>query len=72
MEGTLEIFAILWCARQLNAVKGFYKERDACARVRSGTGKWFETDGEERQGYVMSTLKFNVFMDGVLRIMKVR
>ena len=51
----------------LQAVKSFYVGSRACVRVGNEVSRWFEVKTGLRQGCVMSSWHFNVYMDGVVR-----
>ena len=55
----------------LNAVQSFYVDR-AGVRVGNDVSEWFPVNVGLRQGCVMSTWLFNVYMDGVVREVNVR
>src|SRR5215469_12641453 len=54
----------------LDAVKGFYFDSRACARVDGVSGEMFEVKVGLRQGCVMSPWLFNLYMDSVVREVK--
>ena len=51
----------------LNAVQSFYVDSRERVRVGSETSEWFPVKVEPRQGCVMSTWLFNLYIDGVVR-----
>lgn len=48
-------------------MKSFYKESKDFVRVAREEGEYFPVKDGERQGRVMSSSLFNIFMDGVVR-----
>ena len=56
----------------LKAVQSFYVDRRACVRMGNDVSEWFPVNVGLRQGCVMSPWLFNVYMDGVVREVKVR
>ena len=56
----------------LNAVQSFYVDSWACVRVGNDVSEWFPVNAGLRQGCVMSPWLFNVYMDGVVRVVNVR
>jgi hypothetical protein len=51
----------------LRLIKTRYKESMVCVRIGEGLGRKFRVDMGLRQGCVMSTWLFNIFIDGVVR-----
>ena len=51
----------------LKAVQSFYVHNKACVQVGMDVSEWFPVNVGLRQGYVLSLLLFNVYMDGVER-----
>ena len=56
----------------LKAVQSFYVDSRACVRVINDVSEWFPVNVGLRQGCVMYTWLFNVYMDGVVREVNVR
>ena len=56
----------------LNAVQSFYIDSKERVWVGNDVGEWFKVNVGLRQGCVMSTWLFNVYMDGVVREVNVR
>ena len=56
----------------LKAVQSFYIDSSACARVGNNVSEWFQLNIELRQGCVMSPWLFNVYIDGVVRLVNGR
>ena len=56
----------------LKAVQSLYIDSRACVRVGNYVSEWFPVNVGLRQGCVMSPWLFNVYMDGVVREVKVR
>ena len=56
----------------LRGVQSFYDGSSACVRVGSDLSESFEVNVGLRQGCVMSPWLFNVYMDGVVREVKMR
>ena len=48
----------------------FYVESLACVGVKGGVSEWFRIDSGLRQGCIMSTWLFNVYMDAMLKEVK--
>src|SRR5277367_2527837 len=57
-------------SKLLNGIKSFYDGSRACVRVDNNTSEWFDVKTGVRQGCVISTWLFNVFMDGAMKEMK--
>ena len=51
----------------LKEIKSFYTGSKACVRINGKTSEWFEVKGGLKQGCVMSTWLFNIYMDGVMK-----
>ena len=51
----------------LKGIKSFYTGSKACVRINGKRSEWFEVKGGLRQGCVMSTWLFNIYMDGVMK-----
>jgi len=51
----------------LNGIKSFYFGSKACLRVNGTISEWFDVKVGLRQGCVMSTWLFNIYMDGVMK-----
>ena len=49
----------------LNGIKSMYVNSLACVRVKGGESHCFRINSSVRQGCIMSTWLFNVYMDGV-------
>ena len=49
-----------------------YVDSSACVRVKGSQSEQFRIDSGVRQGYIMSPWLFNVYMDGVMKELKMR
>ena len=56
----------------LKAVQSFYVDSRTCVRVGNDVSEWFTVNVGLRQGCVMSSWLFNVYMDGVVQEVNVR
>ena len=56
----------------LKAVQSFYVDSSSCVRVGMDVSEWFSVNVGFRQGCVMSSWLFNVYMDGVVREVNAR
>ncbi len=56
----------------LVGVKAFYRDINACVKVKGEMGECFKIKAGLRQGCVMSPWLFNIFMDGVIGKMKAK
>ena len=54
----------------LRGIKSMYVDSSACVRVKEGESKQFRIDSEVGQGCTMSPGLFNVYMDGVMKEVK--
>ena len=54
----------------LNGIKNIYVDSSACIRVKGGESEWFRIDSGVRQRCIMSPWLFNVYMDGVMKEVK--
>ena len=55
----------------LSVIKSMYIDRSACVRIKEGDSEWFRIDGDMRQGCIMSPWLFNVYMDAVIKEVKI-
>ena len=51
-------------------IKSIYVDSLACVRVKGGKSEQFRIDSGVRQGCIMSPWLFNVYMDGVMKEVK--
>ena len=56
----------------LNGIKSTYVDSSACVRVKGGASERFRIDSGMRQGCIMSPRLFNVYMDGVMKEVRMR
>ena len=54
----------------LMTVKSLYSSVSACVRVNSLTTDWFNVSGGLRQGCILSSLLFNLFLDNLVNFFK--
>ena len=54
----------------MNVVKTIYVNRQACVGIKSRESEFFKIDSGMRQGCIMSPLLFNVYMDTVMKEVK--
>ena len=54
----------------MSEIKSMYVDRSASVRVKGGEGELFRIDSGIRQGCIMSPWLFNVYMDGVMKEVK--
>ena len=66
----LGVYGVGGCV--LRGIQSFYDGSSACVRVGSDLSESFEVNVGLRQGCVMSPWLFNVYMDGVVREVKMR
>ena len=62
----------VWSWRKFFGNCNFYVDSRACVPVGNDVSEWFPVNVGLRQGCVMSTWLFNVYMDGVVREVNVR
>ena len=55
----------------LNGTKSMYANSLACVRVKGGKSECFRINSGVRQGCIMSPWLFNVYMDAVMREVKI-
>ena len=55
----------------MSEIKSMYADSSACVRVKVGEGEQFRIDCGVRQGYIMSPWLFNLYMDGVMKEVKI-
>ena len=56
----------------MNVIKRMYVDSLACVRVKRGEGEQFRIDNVVRQVCIMSLWLFNVYIDAVIREVKMR
>ena len=66
----LRVYGVV--GKLLKAMQSFYVDSWACVRVGNDASEWFPFNVELRQGCVMSSWLFNMYMDGVVREVNVR
>ena len=54
----------------LNGIKSMYVDNSTCVRVKGGEREQFRIDNGVRQGCIMSPWLFNIYMDGVMKEVK--
>ena len=54
----------------LSGIKSMYVDSSACVRIKGCKSEQFRIDSGVSQGYIMSPWRFNVYMDGVLKEVK--
>ena len=54
----------------LNGIKSMYVKNLACVRVKEDESECFRTDSGVRQGCIMSSWLFNVYMDAMMKKVK--
>ena len=54
----------------MSRIKSMYVDSSVCIRVKGGESKQFRIDSEVRQGSIMSPWLFNIYMDGVMKEVK--
>ena len=54
----------------LDEIKSMYVDSLACVRVKGGVSERFTIDSGVRQGCIMSPWPFNVYMDAVMKAVK--
>ena len=55
----------------LSGIKSMYVDNLACVRVKGGESECFRIDSGVRKGCIMSPCIFNVYMDTVVKVVKV-
>ena len=54
----------------MSGIKSMYVDSSACVRIKGGESERFRMDNGVRQECIMSPRLFNVYMDGVMREVK--
>ena len=54
----------------LSGIKSMYVDSSACVRIKGGESEQFRIDSRVRQGCIMPTWLFNVYMDEVIKEVK--
>ena len=62
---------MMWGGKLLSGIKSMYVDSSACVRVKGGESELFRIDSGVRQGSIMSPWLFNVYMDGVMKEVKI-
>ena len=57
-------------AKLLSRIKRMYVNSLTSVRVKEGASEWFRIDIGVRQGCIMSPWIFNVYMDAVMKVVK--
>ena len=55
----------------LSGIKGMYVDSLPCVRVKGGDSECFRIDSGLRQGWIMSSWLFNVYMTVVMKEVKI-
>ena len=59
------------CGKLLNGIKSMYFNSLVCVRVKRGESECFRINKGVRKGCVMSPWLFNVYMDAVMKVVKI-
>ena len=54
----------------LSGIENMYIDNLACVKVKVGESEWFRIDSGVRQGCIISPWLFNVYMDAVMKEVK--
>ena len=54
----------------MNGIKSMYVDSSACVRIKRGVSEQFRIESRVRQEFIMSPWLFNVYMDGVMKEVK--
>ena len=57
--------------KHFSGIKSIYVDSSACVRVKGGKSERFRIDSGARQGCIKSPWLFNLYMDGVMKEVKV-
>ena len=57
-------------SKLLKRIKSMYVDSSACVRIEGGESEQFRIDSGMRQECIMSSWLFNVYMDGVIKEVK--
>ena len=60
---------MMWVVH-MSGIKRMYVDSSACVRVEGGESEQFKIDSKVRQGCIMSLWLFNVYIDGVMKEVK--
>ena len=58
-------------SKLFNVIKSVYADSSTCIRIKGGESERFRINSAVRQGCVMSPWLFNVYMDGVMKDVKI-
>ena len=61
---------MMWGGKLLNRIKSMYVDSSACVRIKGGVSEQFRIDSGVRQGCIISPWLFNVYIDGVMKEVK--
>ena len=56
----------------MSGIKSMYVDSSSCVRVKGSESNRFRIDSGVRQGCTMSPWLFNVYMDGMIKEVKIR
>ena len=66
----MQVLRMFEGGKLLNGIKSMYVDSSFCVRIKGGMSEQFRIDSGIRQGCIMSPWLFNVYMDGVMKEMK--
>ena len=61
---------MVWGCKHLRGIKSMHLDSSACVRVKGDESEWFRKDSGMRQGCIMSPWLFNLYMDVVMKEVK--
>ena len=59
-------------SKLLSGIKSMYVDNLAYVKVKGGESEWFRIDNGERQGCIMSPWFFKIYMDPMMKDVKMR
>ena len=69
-EGMWQVLKMYMWGKFLSGIKSMYVDISACVIMKRGESEQFRIDSGVRQGCIMSPWLFNVYMDGVMKEVK--
>ena len=51
----------------MSGIKNMYVDSSVCVKIKGGESKQFKIDSGMRQGCIISSWMFNVYMDGMMK-----